>query len=202
MNRTNKPAFKPASVSDDEIHTALIVLDDLREELKAHTKRRMDRIPDNVAWDAKATHVDFELRGHLSSERIMQLETKVGTPSKKEEHCQRLCRRQGEIEEQFDQTKNQAPSQVETESSETVEHKTSEGRKATEISRSLPCLARGTARRGGTQSSHGASQHHHGPNGQDEIRPMLLVSRRWLGEHGNQASPQRQRSLGIVAGYQ
>ena len=76
MNRTNKPAFKPARVSDDEIHTALIVLDDLREELKAHTKRRMDRIPDNVAWDAKATHIDFELRGHLSSIHCLKLELK------------------------------------------------------------------------------------------------------------------------------
>jgi hypothetical protein len=76
MNRTNQPALKPASGSDDEIHTALIVLDDLREELKAHTKRRMDRIPDNVAWDAKATHIDFELRGHLSSIHCSQLELK------------------------------------------------------------------------------------------------------------------------------
>jgi hypothetical protein len=76
MNRTSKPAFKPASVSDDEIHTALIVLDDPREELKAHTKRRMDRIPDNVAWDAKATHIDFELRGHLSSIHCLKLELK------------------------------------------------------------------------------------------------------------------------------
>lgn len=76
MNRTNKPAFKQATVSDDEIHTALIVLDELREELKAHTKRRMDRIPDNVAWDAKATHIDFELHGHLSSIHCLKLELK------------------------------------------------------------------------------------------------------------------------------
>jgi hypothetical protein len=74
MKRTVAPAFKPATVSDDQIHTALIVLDELREELKAHTKRRMDRIPDNVAWDAKATHIDFELRGHLSSIHGLKLE--------------------------------------------------------------------------------------------------------------------------------
>lgn len=73
----NKQAcIQTASVSDDEIHTALIVLDDLREELKAHTKRRMDRIPDNDAWDAKATHIDFELRGHLSSIHCLKLELK------------------------------------------------------------------------------------------------------------------------------
>ena len=49
MKRTNKPAFELASVSDEEIQTALTVLDALKEELKAHTKRRMNRIPDNVA---------------------------------------------------------------------------------------------------------------------------------------------------------
>lgn len=76
MNRTNQPAFKPARVSEDEIQTALIVLDKLKEELKAHTKRRMDRIPNNVAWDAKATHVDYELRGNLSSIHCLKLELK------------------------------------------------------------------------------------------------------------------------------
>jgi len=50
--------------------------------------------------------------------RIKELETKVGTPFEKEEHYQRLCRRQSEIEEQLDLTKNQAPSQVEAESPE------------------------------------------------------------------------------------
>jgi len=52
-------------VTDDEIRIALRVLDALKVELKAHTKRRMDRIPDNVAWNEKATHIDFDLRGNL-----------------------------------------------------------------------------------------------------------------------------------------
>ncbi|MCW5552122.1 MAG: hypothetical protein KIS67_08135 [Verrucomicrobiae bacterium] len=60
--------------------------------------------------------------------RTKELGTKVGAPFEKEEHYQRLCRRQSEIEEQLDLTKNQAPSQVEAESTETVEQKTSERR--------------------------------------------------------------------------
>ena len=76
MNNKTKFAFKPARVSDAEIQTALIVLNELRQELKAHTKRRMDRIPNNVAWDAKATHIDYELRGHLASIYGLKLELK------------------------------------------------------------------------------------------------------------------------------
>lgn len=76
MNGTHHPATKPARISDEEIQTALIVLDELKRELKTHTKRRMDRIPNNVAWDAKATHVDYELRGNLSSIHCLKLELK------------------------------------------------------------------------------------------------------------------------------
>jgi hypothetical protein len=63
-------------VTDDEINTTLLVLNALREELKAHTKRRMDRIPNNVAWDAKATWIDSDLRGNLSSIYCLKLELK------------------------------------------------------------------------------------------------------------------------------
>lgn len=48
--------------------------------------------------------------------RTKELETKVGAPFEKEERYQQLCRRQSEIEEQLDLTKNQAPSQVEADS--------------------------------------------------------------------------------------
>ena len=76
MNKTNNSAFRLASVSDEEIQTALVVLDALKQELKAHTKRRMDRVPDNVAWNEKATHIDFELRGNLESIHGLKLELK------------------------------------------------------------------------------------------------------------------------------
>jgi hypothetical protein len=62
--------------TDKEIKSALQVLDALRDELKAHTKRRMDRIPNNVAWNEKATHIDYELRGNLSSIHCLKLELK------------------------------------------------------------------------------------------------------------------------------
>jgi N12 class adenine-specific DNA methylase/SAM-dependent methyltransferase len=45
--------------------------------------------------------------------RGKELETKVGAPFEHEERYQGLCRRQSEIEEKLDLTKNQAPSQVE-----------------------------------------------------------------------------------------
>ena len=62
--------------TNEEIQTALRVLTALKDELKAHTKRRMDRIPDNVAWNEKATHIDFDLRGNLSSIYCLKLELK------------------------------------------------------------------------------------------------------------------------------
>ena len=60
----------------EEIRTALRVLNALKQELKAHTKRRMDRIPDNGAWNEKATHIDFDLRGNLDSIHGLKLELK------------------------------------------------------------------------------------------------------------------------------
>jgi hypothetical protein len=62
--------------TDEEIRTALRVLNALKDELKAHTKRRMNRIPDNEAWNERATHIDFDLRGHLDSIHSLKLELK------------------------------------------------------------------------------------------------------------------------------
>lgn len=76
MNGTHQPATKPARITDEEIQTALIVLDELKRELEVHTKRRMDRIPNNEAWDEKATHVEYELRGNLSRIHWLKLELK------------------------------------------------------------------------------------------------------------------------------
>jgi hypothetical protein len=64
--------------TDEEIRTALRVLNAFRDELKAHTKRRMDRIPDNVAWNEKATHIDFDLRGNLRA-RVMINQTRLAS---------------------------------------------------------------------------------------------------------------------------
>ncbi len=57
--------------------------------------------------------------------RGQELETKVGAPFEHEERYQELCRRQSEIEEKLDLTKNQAPSQVEASSAGENEEKNS-----------------------------------------------------------------------------
>jgi predicted nucleic acid-binding Zn-ribbon protein len=58
--------------------------------------------------------------------RGKELETKVGAPFEHEERYQELCRRQSEIEEKLDLTKNQAPSQVEADSTDDTARRNSE----------------------------------------------------------------------------
>ena len=65
-------------------------------------------------FEERATKLEADIAD--AHKRTKELECKVGAPFEKEEHYQRLCRRQSEIEEQLDLTKNQAPSQVEAES--------------------------------------------------------------------------------------
>jgi hypothetical protein len=81
----------------------------------------------------EATVQGFEERaGRLETDiadahkRAKELEGKVGAHFEKEERYQHLCRRQGEIGEKLDLTKNQAPSQVEAEPVESVTQKPSE----------------------------------------------------------------------------
>jgi N12 class adenine-specific DNA methylase len=75
-------------------------------------------------FEERATKLETDITE--AHKRAKELETKVGAAFEKEEHYQQLCRRQSEIEEQLDLTKNQAPSQVETEAGQTVEQKTTE----------------------------------------------------------------------------
>jgi N12 class adenine-specific DNA methylase/phospholipid N-methyltransferase len=75
-------------------------------------------------FEERATKLETDITD--AQKRTKELETKVGAPFEKEEHYQHLCRRQSEIEEQLDLTKNQAPSQVEAESTEALEQKKSE----------------------------------------------------------------------------
>jgi hypothetical protein len=81
----------------------------------------------------EATIQGFEERaGKLEADiadahkRGKELESKVGAPFEHEERYQQLCRRQSEIEEKLDLTKNQASSQVEADSSEDTARKNSE----------------------------------------------------------------------------
>jgi N12 class adenine-specific DNA methylase/tRNA1(Val) A37 N6-methylase TrmN6 len=75
-------------------------------------------------FEERATRLETDIAD--AQKRTKELETKVGAPFEKEEHYQHLCRRQSEIEEQLDLTKNQAPSQVEAESTEVVDQKKTE----------------------------------------------------------------------------
>ena len=53
-----------------------------------------------------------------SQKRATELEAKVGSPFEKEERYHKLVSRQSEIEEKLDLTKNQAPSQVDAETTD------------------------------------------------------------------------------------
>ncbi len=75
-------------------------------------------------FEGRATKLEADIAD--THKRTKELETKVGVPFEKEEHYQQLCRRQSEIEEQLDLTKNQAPSQVEADSQDDTTRKNSE----------------------------------------------------------------------------
>jgi len=61
-----------------------------------------------------------------ASKRVKELGKKVGAKFEREDRFQELTRRQGEIEEKLDLTKNQAPSQAEAVSAGDEEPKNAE----------------------------------------------------------------------------
>ena len=67
--------------------------------------------------------------------RAKELEGKIGAPFEHEKRYQELTLRQGEIEEKLDLTKNQAPSQADTEPAEINEEKNSEANKVREATK-------------------------------------------------------------------
>jgi SNF2 family DNA or RNA helicase len=62
-------------------------------------------------FEERASKLDYDITD--ATKRAKELETKVGAHFEREERFQQLTRRQSEIEEKLDLTKNQAPSQVE-----------------------------------------------------------------------------------------
>ena len=62
-------------------------------------------------FEERASKLDYDITD--ANKRAKELETKVGAHFEREERYQQLTRRQSEIEEKLDLTKNQAPSQVE-----------------------------------------------------------------------------------------
>ena len=70
-------------------------------------------------FEERVTRLEIDTRD--SRKRAVELETKVGASFEKEERYPHLVKRQSEIEEQLDLTKNQAPSQVEDIAPESIE---------------------------------------------------------------------------------
>jgi len=72
-------------------------------------------------FEERAARMETDIRD--SRKRGVELEAKVGAPFEKEERYHHLTRRQSEIEEQLDLTKNQAPVQVESATDDETEEK-------------------------------------------------------------------------------
>jgi hypothetical protein len=84
-------------------------------------------------FEERASKLEYDIAD--ASKRAKELETKVGAHFEREERYQELTRRQSEIEEKLDLTKNQAPSQVETASADENELKCSKSKNRTETVR-------------------------------------------------------------------
>jgi hypothetical protein len=70
-------------------------------------------------FEERATRLESDIKD--SQKRAVELEAKVGATFEKEERFHHLVKRQSEIEEKLDLTKNQAPSQVEDPADENEE---------------------------------------------------------------------------------
>jgi len=75
-------------------------------------------------FEERAARLDSDIAD--THKRARELESKVGARFDHEERYQELARRQNEIEEKLDLTKNQAPSQAEADSGENNDQKNSE----------------------------------------------------------------------------
>ncbi len=67
--------------------------------------------------------------------RAQELSEKIGAPFEHEQRYQELGRRQAEIEDKLDLTKNQAPSQVEASPADDAQEKESQGQRSTRLLR-------------------------------------------------------------------
>jgi N12 class adenine-specific DNA methylase len=74
-------------------------------------------------FEERAARLDSDIAD--ANKRAKELQSKIGAPFEREERYQELCRRQGEIEDKLDLTKNQAPSQADATSNE-IQEKTAE----------------------------------------------------------------------------
>jgi hypothetical protein len=79
-----------------------------KSELRLGTIRSLESVVQG--FEERAARLEADIKD--AQKRAAELEAKVGSPFEKEERYHHLARRQSEIEEQLDLTKNQAPSQV------------------------------------------------------------------------------------------
>ena len=91
-------------------------------------------------FEERATKLEADLAE--AHKRGKELESKVGAPFEHEERYQHLSRRQSEIEEKLDLTKNQAPSQVEAESQEDNARRNSETQNVAKVVRQKRCAGK------------------------------------------------------------
>jgi len=84
-------------------------------------------------FEERAARLESDIRD--SQKRATELEAKVGAPFEKEERYHQLSKRQSEIEEKLDLTKNQAPSQAEAVSDDEAEEKNSQHQAQTKSNR-------------------------------------------------------------------
>jgi cellulose biosynthesis protein BcsQ len=76
------------------------------------------------SFEERAARLETDIAD--ANKRAKELETKVGAHFEREERYQQLSRRQSEIEEKLDLTKNQAPSQIDADAPDANEQKNSE----------------------------------------------------------------------------
>ncbi len=84
-------------------------------------------------FEERATRLEADIRD--SRKRAVELEAKVGAPFEKEDRYHHLVKRQSEIEEQLDLTKNQAPNQLEAVADNENDEKNSQQQNQTKSNR-------------------------------------------------------------------
>jgi predicted nucleic acid-binding Zn-ribbon protein len=70
-------------------------------------------------FEERAARLDSDIAD--ANKRAKEFQSKIGARFEREERYQELCRRQAEIEDKLDLTKNQAPSQADATSNEIQE---------------------------------------------------------------------------------
>ena len=93
-------------------------------------------------FEERAGRLEADIKD--SQKRAVELEAKVGSPFEKEERYHHLVKRQSEIEEKLDLTKNQAPAQAESaaddEATEENSHQQSQTKSNQQVQRAAVCV--------------------------------------------------------------